>query len=292
MTEQSFEWTLVDPSAAAGAERGTPTGEGLAQFAALVRAAIAEHAPAELAAGSVLVEPGGATFTTITAALASIGDASLKKQYVVYVGAGTYNEVVTCKSWVFIQGADTESTIVSAPGTMVFGNKGTVIGASNAAIQNLTVESSGIGPKSWAMAVTADNVTNFDVENCQLISSDPSGDATQVGLAVDFATGAHSSVVYLAYSSILVDEGNGQGQPLGVYAANSTFLQVTNSKVVARGGVAGLGGAAGFKANLVVDDSYVEGAGYLLKLLSSSATCTANGCQLVGPVYPGVVVNP
>lgn len=292
MTEQIFDWTLVDPSAASGADKTTPTGEGLAQFAALVRGRIAEQAPAALAAGSVLVQPGGATFTTITAALASISDASQKKQYVLYVGAGTYNEVVISKSWVFIQGDDPETTIVSAPATMAFGTKGTVIGASNAAIQNLTVQSTGIGPKSWAMAVAADNVTNFDVENCRLISIDPIGGANQVGLEVDFATGAHGSTVYLAYSSVLVDEGSGPGQPLGVYAANYSFVQITNSKVVARGGASGWGAASGFHSNLVVDSSYVEGAGYSLKLQGSGATCTANGCQLVGPVYPGVVVNP
>ncbi len=58
----------------------------------------------DLDAGSVVVVPGNRTYPTIAAALASINDASLEKQYQLLVGAGTYHEQVVCKPWVFISG--------------------------------------------------------------------------------------------------------------------------------------------------------------------------------------------
>ncbi len=292
MAKQMIDLTLVEPSAALEAVPATLADTELAQFSALVRAKIAEHAPLSVAAGTVVVQPGGATFTTISAALASITDASQKKQYVVYIGAGTYNEVVVCKSWVFLQGVDEAETLITAPSTADFAKKGTIVGASNSAIQNLAAQSVGSAPKSWAVAVVAYRVTNFDIENCQLISTDPVGGANMMGLAVDYLSGASGSVVYMAYTSVFVDETNGLSQPLGVFAYSSTFLQVTQSKIVSRGGIDSYGAASNYKSNLTLDNSYVQGDGYSLAIPNFDATCIANGCELVGPVENGVIVNP
>src|SRR5215213_4736099 len=90
-------------------------------------------AAAELPANVVKVSPGTATFPTIGAALASIKDASLKKQYLITAGPGTYNEQVILKPYVYLHGAGTDQTIITtAPVSQDnFFNRGTIIGASN-----------------------------------------------------------------------------------------------------------------------------------------------------------------
>lgn len=271
--------------------------EGLSRFAAEVRATIAALRPSSFADGpaatanQVQVQPGGKVFSTISAALASITDASQKKQYVCYIGPGTYNETVVCKSWVFLQGDAPETTLITAPGGQDFNAKGTVIGASNSAIQNLSVFSTGSGWGSWVTAVAASAVVDFDIENCQLAGTDNLGGANFVVVAVDYQAALSGSAIYLAYTTVKATAAS-DSQPLAILAASASFVQLTECKVVASGGLPGWGGASNGGSKLIVDDSYVEGAGYSLNIPDYYSTCIANQCQLVGPVASGVVVNP
>jgi hypothetical protein len=274
---------------------GTP--ESLAAFAAEVRATVAALRPSVLAesaavANQVQVQPGGQTFSTISAALASITDASQKKQYVCYIGPGIYPETVACKSWVFLQGDSSDSTFVTAPAVTDFNAKGTVLAASNSAIQNLAVTSTGNGWGCWTNAVSCVGADNFDIENCLLNALDPVGGANLVGVAVDYESGASGSVVYLAYTSVLTSVTAGSSQPLGLLAAMGSFVQLTECKLVAQGGSPGWGGASNGGSKLIADDSYVQGDGFSLNIPDYTSTCIANQCQLVGPVGNGVVVNP
>src|SRR5947208_9058311 len=86
---------------------------------------------AALAGNSVQIDPGGATFPTIGAALASITDNSLQKQYLLSVGPGTYAETVTLKPYCYLQGAGQAQTLVTAPPTQEQYGRGTIITSSN-----------------------------------------------------------------------------------------------------------------------------------------------------------------
>jgi hypothetical protein len=293
MPEQMIDLTQATPDRTRRADTDQAR-QGLASFAAQVQAAVAARRPASLAqaGNSVQVEPGGQTFTTISAALASITDASVSKQYVLYVSPGTYNETFTCKPWVFVQGTDPSNTIVTAAAPSDFGAKGTIKGASHAAIQNLTVQSQGSGWGCWAVAVDCQNVESFDIENCILVSLDNVGGANMIGLAVDYAGGASGSKLYVAYTQVLANCVAGQSQPLALLAFSGSFVQVTEGKLIAQGGSPGWGGASNGGSNLTVDNSYVQGAGFSLNIPDYNSTCVANQCQLVGPVQSGVVVNP
>jgi hypothetical protein len=295
MAEQMIDLSLVTPTPSPRtAEKSAVAARELPLFAAEVRATLKSHATqrATVAANQVQVQPGNKLFSTIGEAVASITDASQKKQYGVYLGPGTYNEVVVCKSWVFLQGAGPDQTFVVAPATQDFGSKGTVIGASNSAIQNMTVQSTGNGWGCWAVAVACDDAMNFDIENCSLISLDEVGGANMIALAIDYTGGSSGSQIYVAYTSVLANCVAGQSQPLGLLAFAGSFVQLTESKLIAQGSSSSWGGASNGGSNVIVDDSYVEGTGYCLAIPDNHSSCTANQCQLVGPVYPGVVVNP
>ena len=92
----------------------------------------------------VVVAKSGGNFDTIQAALDSITDASATNRYLVYVAPGIYNEQVTMKSWVDVKGASQNSVVITygAVGSLA---SGVVIGASNAALSDLTIEINGTG---------------------------------------------------------------------------------------------------------------------------------------------------
>jgi len=258
------------------------------QFVAEVKNAFAAVAKVEVA-NSVQVSPGGKTFSTITDALNSITDASIRKQYVVSVGPGTYNEVVVCKPYVFIQGAGTDQTTVTADATGdTQANKGTVRGCSNGAIQNMTVISVAKNWADWGCAVAIDAAQNFDVENCVLQVLDQTGQngANTVTLSIDYSATGGGSQVNVAYCTITV---NGGASPIGLVAFANSFVQVTDSKIVASGSSSAWGGASNGGSNLNLYNCYVEGS-MSLNIPDYTSHITANDCQLVGPYSNGVVI--
>lgn len=64
---------------------------------------------------AVMVEPGSAIFQTIGEAIASIKDASLKRQYLLHLGPGIYREKVVMKPFISIRGAGPGETTITAP---------------------------------------------------------------------------------------------------------------------------------------------------------------------------------
>jgi hypothetical protein len=88
----------------------------------------------------VTVAGAGGDFTSIQAALNSITDNNATNRYLLWVGPGTYTERVTMKPYVDIEGAGEGNTIITLAGGGN-PNTGTVIGASNAELRFLTVQS-------------------------------------------------------------------------------------------------------------------------------------------------------
>ena len=99
----------------------------------------------------VIVAKSGGNFTTITAALNSIADASDTNRYLVYVAPGVYTEQVTMKQYVDIQGSGELTTKITSTGVDSFFN-GTLLGANNAELRFLTVENTG-GSNKNAVAI-------------------------------------------------------------------------------------------------------------------------------------------
>jgi hypothetical protein len=275
-------------------ERGPDPAEArkeLDAFVADVKSTVARlKSNKKLGANSVVVDPGGHTFPTIGAALASITDASQKKQYVVSIGPGTYNEVVTCKPWVFLAGSGRGQTIITAASQSDPTKKGTIRASSHSAIQDSTVQATMVPSGAWVVAVDCQSAVDFDIENCELIATDPTKAAQVNGLALDDYGGAGSQV-NIAYTTITA---NGGWMPLAINVYYAAYAHGMESKFVSQNGKnAGWGGAAADTSTFLVENCYVEGAAYsLFKDTNPKTTITANQCQLKGPVGPGVVVNP
>lgn len=265
----------------------TTAAEEIPSFVSLVNAAIAAAPQAEAQANSVVVQPGGKTFTTITDALNSITDAKLQKQYVVQIGPGTYNEVVVCKPYVFLSGAGVSVTTITAPASTEQWNKGTVKAASNSAVQNVSIRSVGVNWGDWATAIDCTAAVNFDIENCDLEANGNDG-TNMVTLAVDYSAIGGGSQINVAYTMI---GAHGTSGVSGILAYSRAYVHVMDSKIVADGSSSSWGASAGGGSTLDVYGSTVAGSMSLV-LSDSSGHITATHCTLVGPYSTGVVVNP
>ncbi len=90
----------------------------------------------------IVVAKSGGHYSTISAALLSISDASEANHSLIYVAPGIYNEQVAMKEYVDIEGAGELSTIITWTGNES-PYTGTVLGANNAELRFLTVENTG-----------------------------------------------------------------------------------------------------------------------------------------------------
>jgi hypothetical protein len=259
-------------------------------FAAMVREAIAAVPAAALQqANTVTVSPGGATFSTIQAALDSITDAKLQKQYVVQIGPGTYKEVVTCKPYVYLQGAGIGQTIVTASASAQQYDKGTIKGASNSAVQNMTVISTGTTWGCWAAAIDCNAAVNFDIENCSLEADNgaaPAGGSNLVTVSIDYSAMGGGSQVNIAYCTILA---NGGAQPEGLITFANGFVEITDTKILSENAGTTWGAASNGNSTLNLYNCVVSGTMSLV-IPDYVSKITATDCTLDGPYSPGVVV--
>ena len=262
---------------------------GLDAFVAIVKKAVsAPRLPKPAAANSVVVDPGGKTFSTIGAALDSITDAGLQKQYTVSIGAGTYNEVLTCKSWVFLVGAGPDQTLITALSEANPFVAGTVKAASNSAVQNCTIRATTTGTFGDSVtAVNCQGAVNFDIENCALLAISATNQTNVTGILLDYWGNAAGSQVNISYTTVTAKGG---ASPLVLSTGWYTYVHGMESRFIAEGGQQPWGCAAIDESIILVENCYVEGAEFSL-WQDSTGRITANQCQLVGPVGPGVVVN-
>lgn len=89
----------------------------------------------------VAVGPSGCNFTTISAALAAITDASPKKRYRIIVAEGTYEDTFSTKDYVDIVGTNRYKCIVNYTNEDVehYADYSTIFATSNSTLENLTI---------------------------------------------------------------------------------------------------------------------------------------------------------
>jgi pectin methylesterase-like acyl-CoA thioesterase len=247
-----------------------------------------------LAANTVQITPGGATFQTIGAAIASITDNKLQKQYLLSIGPGTYNEQVTLKPYVYLQGSGQGQTIVTFPPAADVYARGTIIGSSNSGIGDMTVSSLGgtWGGNSTALVIAG--CVPFYADNAQLISDDGGNagiNSETVAVNWNFQPLGQQSQVYISYCTITSNMQNGQSVAVALMVNGPSNVQLIECKVVATGGMQSMGALSNGGAVLTLDDCYAQGASFALNIPDYSSTLIANNCQINGPVGNGVQIN-
>lgn len=256
-------------------------------------AALSETAKVALdTANTVTIDPGGATFPTISAALTSITDNSLKKQYLLYVGPGTYNEQVTMKPFVSIQGADQSTTFITQPAAADAFSGGTVNAASNCTLANVTVSSLGGVWGSYSTAVSCKGVTGFSIDNSTLIVNDQNqAGINQCTLDAALNTFDPASQLIVSYCMISCTAQNGQSGATALGIAANSSAELLDCKVIATGGMQSFGVITARGGNVTLDNCFIQGANFALYDSDSGSPITANNCQINGPTSNGVTVN-
>jgi hypothetical protein len=250
---------------------------------------------AALDANTVKVTPGGATFTTISAALASITDASMKKQYLVTAGPGTYNEQVVLKPYVYLHGAGPDVTVVTTAPVQqgnIF-NRGTIVGAGNSGITALTASCLGGNWGDWSTALLLPACSSFMASEVVLLCDDKNNAGINIEtVAVNWNTQPEDgpSVVYLSYAAVLATTQNGDSTGQAMIVNGQANLTGMESKFIATGnngqGVASNGGAT-----VTLDNCVAQGQGFALNIPDYHSTLIANNCTIDGPVQNGVQIN-
>jgi hypothetical protein len=198
----------------------------------------------------VVVAKSGGDFTTIQAALNSITDASATKRYLVWVAPGVYNERVTMKQYVDIEGANTTLTCIAYGGSPSL-NTGTVIAASNSEIRFLTVENT--GGNIYGVGVYNASTNDFYLFKAEVTAH---GSAQQYGV---YSTASSNSVFTNSAISAIGEHGIIE---YGIYNYNSS-VTVQYSQVRALGGDSNYGiynqGSSG-SYTVIVSDAQIMGS--------------------------------
>jgi hypothetical protein len=176
------------------------------------------------------VAKSGGDYTTITAALNSIEDASADNRYLVWVAPGTYTETVTMESFVDIEGAGELNTKISYHGDDTFTpSTGTLIGADDAELRFLTVENT--GDDYNAVAIYNSNAS----PSLTHVSASALGGTYSYGVYNNNSSPTMTDVSAIA--SGLVDTG----ENYGVYNYNNSSPTMTNLIASASDGVTSCG---------------------------------------------------
>lgn len=241
---------------------------------------------------TVTVNPGAQTFPTIGAALASITDNRLQKQYELIVGPGTYNEKVTMKPFVTIQGAGQDVTIITQPAASDAFSGGTVIAASNCTLANVTVSSLGGHWGSYSTALSCSGVTGFSCDASTLLADDQNQAGINMStLNASLNTIEPASQIILSYCTIICNAQSNQSGAVSVGIAQNSTAELLDTKIVATGGSQSFGVVTARGSSVTLDDCYIQGSSFALYDSDSSSPITANNCQINGNISNGVTVN-
>lgn len=251
--------------------------------------------PQAPAANTVQVTPGGATFPTISAALASIKDASLKKQYLVVAGPGTYQEQVVLKPYVYLQGAGPDQTVVTTAPVRQQNSfsRGTIIGAGNSTVSDLTASCLGGNWGDWSTALLLPACSSFQAGQVVLLCDDQGHAGINIEtVAVNWNTQPPDgpSVVYISYAAVLAQARSGDSAAQAMIANGQANVTAMESKFVADGR-SGQAVASNGGATVTLDNCLAQGQGFALNLPDYHSTLIANNCSIEGPVQNGVQIN-
>lgn len=244
---------------------------------------------AALPANTVQVWPGGATFTTIQAAIDSITNAGPQVQYQVAVGPGTYNENVVMKDYIYIIGADQDITFITAPPQQSAG-AGVVNSASGGGISELTINAPGAGWGSWPIGIKICGSGNFHISGVNINSGAGANGDNARGISNN--TGSYAGNVIVGECNIIVT-GDAQTTCVGIelFGMSGFTMFVNLSMIQCNGGAQNFGVSTAVGANVTLDDSKIIANTWALYDSDNGSPITANQCTIVGPVSSGVVVN-
>lgn len=184
-------------------------------------------------------DTAGRIYGTIQAAINSIptGSATATNPFVVKVMPGVYNEVVTMRPYVDVEGSGPESTVITASNANVDNHTcsvGTVVMASNSSIRNLKVVNMPPAQNGSGNAVGAiifNNVTASAEGIHVLAGSDTLDGGRLSGVCATGTTGASPQVKLNNVNIETYNNGGDGAQSNAIMIFTNASLNLTNSKL-------------------------------------------------------------
>lgn len=247
------------------------------------------------------------TFSTITAALAAIGDASAQNPYEILVMPGIYAEIFDTKAFVTIRGSGRDLTKVTSSVTSMIGTRATVHVLTEASpLRDLTIENTSA---AQSVAVYVANGAQLEMTGCRI--STPAAATTfgvylnQAGTFVIRDSQIEASAQDAAYAVLvsspvatgvsvidrtsISSQGGTESQAVQV-AYGSCPLEILDSRLIASGAATSYTKMALYyesSPSVFTKGSIfaVQGApGFSLGLGLAGVLNAANS-QLIGPIY-------
>lgn len=240
-----------------------------------------------MAPGTVEVWPGGATFTTIQAAVDSITDSGPQKQYQVIIGPGTYNEQVSTKEYLLLTGAGQDATLINQHGKNEYA--GTIQAVTNGGISHVTINTTGGNWGDYCVGILILTPGQYHISAVTVHSASHNNAGINVR-GISNNTGANSGYVIIGNSIITALAENSQSTPVAIEGFMNGFSYLIEFSQVASVGT-GWGISTAAQATVSINDSTVTGQVYALYNSDGASLITATGCVINGPVSPGVIVN-
>ncbi|MCD6344751.1 MAG: hypothetical protein J7M17_04005, partial [Anaerolineae bacterium] len=164
-------------------------------------------------ANVIMVAQSGGDYTSVQAAIDSITDAAADNPYLVWVAPGVYNETVTMKPYVHLQGAGQEATVITSTATTGAWppDTGTLVLTDHVSLRDLTVGNSGTGSRNVAL-LAMDGTT-------QTLVTDVTARVQGAGISNNYASFLTGSGTGVTLSDVTALAENG-GSNYGLYNYN------------------------------------------------------------------------
>jgi hypothetical protein len=177
----------------------------------------------------VIVALSGGDYTSVQSAIDSITGESSSNPFLVWIAPGTYNESVTLKSHVHLQGAGQGATIISSTVTngSPIASQGTLKLASNTSVRDLTVENLGTGGFNVAILGNG-GIINADVSD---VTSEATGSGTN-----NYAIFLHGSGTEVVLHRITALGKNGSNNNYGLLNSSNVSAELYAGSFTGNGG--------------------------------------------------------
>ncbi|MEE4273917.1 MAG: hypothetical protein V2I67_19725 [Thermoanaerobaculales bacterium] len=183
----------------------------------------------------VVVAASGGDFTSIQAAIDSITLASGSNPYLVWVAPGLYNETVTMKSHVHVQGAGQDVTTIwsSVGNSSPPPSQATLMLASETSVRDLTV--SNVGTDTWNVAIMGSaGVADVVLADVSVFAQGSSGTNNWAIVSTGGAT-------EIAMENVTAESGGGSEFNFGLKNDLGATASITGGSFTGDGGTWALG---------------------------------------------------
>ncbi|MDY7080245.1 MAG: hypothetical protein SXV54_25465 [Chloroflexota bacterium] len=178
----------------------------------------------------VTVAKSGGDYTSVQAAVDSIGDAAADNAYLVWIAPGVYSETVTLKPHVHLQGAGQTATVI----TSTVSNEtspiiqGTLVLTTSTSLRDLTVGNSGVLTYNAAL-LALDDTTQTLVADVTVLARGNSASGNQA----IYLTGPGTGATLLDVTALAE---NDSGSNYGLYIDQGVRVTVRGGSYTACGG--------------------------------------------------------